>query len=374
MLGRLRHDVPALVESLAPGAAGHLEEVAHGELGRLLPVELAELREQHGADGDVHPHAQRVGSAHHLEQALLRELLDQEPVARQEPGMVQADSVLEKALQLLAIGRVEAGPKLAQDFLEAQLLLFRGEIRRHEVLRALGRGALREVDQVHGRAGLGDELLERLVERGLGVARLQRYRPLRRGDAGHLATGDFGNVLLDRGRIAQRGAHEQELRLFEEKQRHLPGGATIPVGVVVELVHHHAVGAQLRIPQDQIREHLGGADEHRGLAIDGGVARDHPDVASAEGIAEREELLVDQRLDRTGVDGDQPATHGLEVKERGHQRLPRAGRRRQHQVPAREQLEQRFLLVRVESEALRGDPVGEAGEHGIVGQCFARPR
>ena len=59
----------------------------------LLAVELAQLREQHRADRDVDADAQRVGAADHLEQALLRELLDQQPVLRQQPGVVQADAV-----------------------------------------------------------------------------------------------------------------------------------------------------------------------------------------------------------------------------------------------------------------------------------------
>ncbi len=70
----------AVVEALAPGAPGDLLEVAHAEDGRLLAVVLAELREEHRADGDVHADAERVGPADDREQALLRELLDEEAV------------------------------------------------------------------------------------------------------------------------------------------------------------------------------------------------------------------------------------------------------------------------------------------------------
>ena len=59
-----------LVESLAAGAAADLMEVAGAQEAGLRPVKLAELREQHRADGDVDPHAQRVRAADHLQQSL----------------------------------------------------------------------------------------------------------------------------------------------------------------------------------------------------------------------------------------------------------------------------------------------------------------
>ncbi len=59
----------------------------------------------------------------------------------------------------------------------ALLLLLRGEVRAHEVLRLLGRGALREVDEVDGRAARRDQLLERLVQRRLAVLELERHGP-----------------------------------------------------------------------------------------------------------------------------------------------------------------------------------------------------
>ena len=77
-------------------------------IARLLAVVLAELGEEHGADRDVDAHAERVGAADHLEQALLRQLLDEQPVLGQQAGVVQPDAVAQEALQLLAVGRVEA--------------------------------------------------------------------------------------------------------------------------------------------------------------------------------------------------------------------------------------------------------------------------
>ena len=64
--------------------------------------------EQDRPDRDVHADAERVGAADDLEEPLLRELLDEQPVAREEPGVVDADAEREDAPQLLAVGGVEA--------------------------------------------------------------------------------------------------------------------------------------------------------------------------------------------------------------------------------------------------------------------------
>ena len=108
VLGGLRHHVAPVVEPLAPGPARDLVEVAGRQHHRLLAVELAELGEDHGADGDVDAHPQGVGAGHHLEQPLLRQLLGEQPVLGQQAGVVQPDAVAQEALQLLAVGRVEA--------------------------------------------------------------------------------------------------------------------------------------------------------------------------------------------------------------------------------------------------------------------------
>ena len=151
VLGRLRDHAAAVVEALAPGAPGDLLEVAHAEDAGLLAVELAELGEQHRADRDVDADAQRVGAADHLEQPLLRQLLDQQPVLGQQARVVDADAVAQEALEVLAVGRVERRrpSSAARDRL---LVLLRRDVDAHQVLGLLGRAALREVDQVDGRA------------------------------------------------------------------------------------------------------------------------------------------------------------------------------------------------------------------------------
>ena len=52
--------------------------------------------------------------------------------------------------------------------------------------------------------------------------------------------------LLEEARVAERRRHQQEPRLRQRQQRHLPGDAALAVGVVVELVHHHVVDAGVR--------------------------------------------------------------------------------------------------------------------------------
>ena len=146
VLGRLHDDAAALVEALSACAPADLAEVAHAEDAGLLTVELAELREQDRSNGDVHADAERVGARDHLEQALLREPLDEQSILGQEPRVVEADSVPHEARDLLAIGRVEAeAEELGVDRL---LLLARRHVVAHEVLRLFGGGPLGEIDHV----------------------------------------------------------------------------------------------------------------------------------------------------------------------------------------------------------------------------------
>ena len=137
MLGRLRHDAAAVVEALAAGAPGDLLEVAHAEDAGLLAVELAELREEHGADRDVDADAQRVGAADDLEQALLRQLLDEQPVLRQQARVVEPDAVAQEALEAPCRRACRsAAPSSASRM--RLLLLLRAEVDAHQVLRLLG--------------------------------------------------------------------------------------------------------------------------------------------------------------------------------------------------------------------------------------------
>ena len=53
-----------------------------------------------------------------------------------------------------------------------------------------------------------------------------------------------------------------------EMQRHLPGHAALLVAVVVELVHHHAVGEQPLLAHGEVGEDLRGAADDRRVAVD----------------------------------------------------------------------------------------------------------
>ena len=201
----------ALVEALAARAARDLLELAHREQPHLLAVVLRERREQHRADRHVDADAERVGAAHHAQQALLRELLDEQPVLRQQARVVQADAVAQQALHVLAVGRVEAeaGERLA----DRLALLARRDVRRGQRLRLLRRLALREVHDVDGRPPLLHQRLDRLVQRRLAVLEVERHRPLApsararpRDSVTRSSRSSIG------ARVAERRRHQQELR------------------------------------------------------------------------------------------------------------------------------------------------------------------
>jgi hypothetical protein len=59
----------------------------------------------------------------------------------------------------------------------------------------------------------------------------------------------------------------------------------------------------LPVSQRDVGEDFGGAADDRGVVVDGGVAGDHADVFRAEDVAEGDEFLVGERLDRDGVVG-----------------------------------------------------------------------
>ena len=69
----------------------------------------------------------------------LGELLDQQPVLRQQPGVVHADAVADEAAQLLAEGRVEA--EVADRRGDRFALLARGQLMLVRVCASSGRRA-----------------------------------------------------------------------------------------------------------------------------------------------------------------------------------------------------------------------------------------
>ena len=318
MFRRLGYYPTAVVEPFAPSAPADLMEIPRAQDAGLLAVILAQAREQHGADGDVDADAEGVRAADDFEQALLRQLLDQHPVLRQQPGVVQPDPVLEPFSDIRTVG---AGELEAFDGATDGVLLFaRADVDAGEVLRALGRLQLREVDDIDGGLALSHEAFERGGQRQLGIGVLQRHRPILGCDGDGRAPVEPGQFFLEKGRIAQRGGHQQEPRLRQGQQRHLPRHAALAVGVVMEFVHDDLLDVGLRaFAQGDVGKDLGGAAEDWRIAVDRRIAGAQADVVGTELTAQPKPLLVHQGFDRTGIDGAFALGDGLEMHRGGNQ-------------------------------------------------------
>ena len=72
------------------------------------PSNLHSFEKSTRADRDVDAHAERVRAAHDLQQAALRQPFHQQPVARQQPRVVDADPVAQDPAHVLAVRRVES--------------------------------------------------------------------------------------------------------------------------------------------------------------------------------------------------------------------------------------------------------------------------
>ena len=345
VLGGLGDDVALGVEAGASRAAHDLVELARVEVAHAPPVELGERGEHHGVDGNVDAHAQRVRAADDGQQPLLGELLHQKAVTRQHSGVVHAHAAAQEALQGLAEGGGEAGP--LDGVLDGLALLLGGYAVARQALRARERRVLREVHHVQRRLARAQRELDGALERRVHELVGERHRARGVGDRVHRAA---ARVLGERGgdgaRVAERGAHEQELRVGEGEQRHLPRPPAVGVGVEVELVHRHAAHvAALALAQGLVGEDLRRAADDRGLGVDGGVSGDHAHVLAAEELHEVKELLADQGLDRGGVVGAPVRAHAHEAHAQGHHGLARARGRAQDEVVARRQRQQGLLLV-----------------------------
>ena len=187
VLGRLHDDVAGRVEPGAAGAPGDLVELARLEQPVPGAVELRQPGEDDRADRDVDADAERVGPADHLQQPGLRELLDQPAVARQHPGVVDADAAADQLGQRPAEagGEAERADRLG----DRVALLARAELRRQQRLRPLQGRGLREVHDVDRRLVGRDELLEQLVQRLHRPREVERHGPLGVVDQRGLAAG-----------------------------------------------------------------------------------------------------------------------------------------------------------------------------------------
>ena len=209
---RRLHDHPAFViETLASGAAADLMKISRGQNANLLAIELAETREEHSADGDVNAHAQRVGAADDLEEALLRELFYEHAVLGQQAGVMQADAVAQPFLDVGSVGAAEAE---TFDGLRNGVLLFAGrEIETGEILRALAGFQLGKVNDVGGHPTVLGKAFDRLGERQFRVGVFKRHRAVAGGHGHRGFAVQPGQRLLKKGGVAERGGHEQKPRL-----------------------------------------------------------------------------------------------------------------------------------------------------------------
>ena len=235
VVGSLGDDPAAHVEPRPTGPPDDLVELARLEHPLLRAVELRQPGEHDRADRHVDAHAQRVGAADDLEQAVLRELLDEPPVLRQHAGVVHADAVAHETRERAPEARAEA--EAADAGRDRVALLARRDLDRHEALRPLEGRRLREVHDVDGGAVLLEQLLDGLVERGDGIRELERHGTLRAGDDGGDATRATGEVVAEHRDVTEGRRHEHELRLGQLEDRHLPRPPAVGLGVEVELVH-----------------------------------------------------------------------------------------------------------------------------------------
>ena len=366
----LGHDPPPIVESFAPGPPADLMEIARAENASFLAVEFAEAGEQDGADGDVDADAQGVGAADDLEQAALGELFDEHAVLGEQTGVMHANALLEPRADVWPIGtgELESGQFPAKH----GFFLARADVEAGEILRALSRFGLCEMHHIDRRFALAHQPFERLGQRRLRVRELERHRAL---DGFHrharlpVAPGQF---LLEEAGVAECGRHEEEPRLRQRQERHLPGHAAVAVGVPVELVHDDVPDVGLAaFAQGDVGQDLRGAAEDGRVAVDRGVARAQADVVGTELAAERHPLLVDKSLDGAGVNRAVALGQRLEMQRRGDQRLARPGRGIQDDVLLIEQFQNRLFLRRVEVESLLLGIVEKPFEQEVVAGVVA---
>ena len=368
VVGGLHDHAADGVESGPAGPAGDLMELAGIEQSGAHAVVLRQCREHHGADRDVDADAEGVGAADDLQQARLRELFDQAAVLGQHPGVVHADPVPDQTGQRVAECGREA--EAADQVGDRSLLLLGADVDAHQRLCPFQCRGLGEVHDVDRRLLGVKQVADGLMHRGGGIGVEQRYRTFGAGDQGGVAAGAAGEVLPEEGHVTQGGRHQQELGVRQFEQRYLPGPAAVRVAIEVELVHHHQADVGFgALAQRDVGEDLRGAGDDRGIGVHRCVTGEHADIGCAEYLAECEELLADQRLDRCGVEADAVGGQGGIDRAGGDQRLTRTRRGGQDDVRAADQFDQGLFLRRVERGPRRGCPLAEGGEEfvGVVG-------
>ena len=165
MLRRLHDDITDRIKPAPPRPPRDLTKIPHTQNRRLLPVIFPQLRKYHRANRHIDPHAQRVRPADQFKQPLLRELLHQNPILRQQPRVMHAHAMPQPTLHFLAIRTRE--PHALQRRRDGRLLLLRAHIQAHQTLRRLRRRALREMHQINRRTLVLQQRRQPLDERRL---------------------------------------------------------------------------------------------------------------------------------------------------------------------------------------------------------------
>ena len=300
VLRGLGDDAALGVEAGATRTACDLVELARAQAAHAMAVVLGEGREQHRVDGHVDAHAQRVGAADDGQKPLLRELLHEQAVAREHPRVVHAHAAAEQALERLAEGRGEA--RALAGLLHGVALLLGGHAVARERLRGVERRVLGEVHDVDGGVAVAQGQLDGGLERGVHVLVGEGHRALGLGDLVDRAVGLAPERRADGARVAQGGAHEQELRVGQGQERHLPGPAAVGLAKEVELVHRDGRDvARGPLAQGLVGEDLLCAADDGSVRVDVGVSGDHAHVVAAEDLHQVKELLGDEGLYGGGV-------------------------------------------------------------------------
>ena len=174
VLGRLGNHHTLGIEARAAGATGNLMELAGAQTTHLVAIKLGERGEHHGVDGYVNADAECVGTADDGQQALLRQALDQQTIARQHASMVHADAASKQALENLAKGRREA--RAFGSFLNGLALFLASDAKIGERLCRRKGGILAKVHDIERGLAAAHGELDGALEGGRHIVVAQRNR------------------------------------------------------------------------------------------------------------------------------------------------------------------------------------------------------
>ncbi len=135
----------------------------------------------------------------------------------------------------------------------------------------------------------------------------------------------------------------------------------------MELVHHHLLNVRLRpFAQRNVGQDFRRAAQQRRIAIDRGIPGAQPNVFRAKLAAERQPLLIHQRLDRAGVDRALALRNRLEMQRRRHQRFPGTRRRIQDDILLLEQFQDGRFLRWIKGKAFALDVFQKTAQQDII--------